>query len=294
MNAIPSCLVLYSVVIAAAITLQVANGFVVTSASRISMQQRDTRCVASRSTSDGTTSLSFAPRQSTTSHRIGSHVQYARRRRQSTADNDDDEYDDEYIDAIINEKFDDFDDDFDDLDSSKVDARSSDAGDKYEYARVGRRRGRERGRYDEVEDGGGSDGRYDDDIDMMDDDRSSPSRGRRTREARSRRDAVDDFDDDFEDEDDYFDEDYEKDYDDDDDDFEEGILIPNPILDAVDPEGAADRIGELFVDPKWWRDVASIAFVVAFVYLYTYNPGDLVPWDSVTPDDFDLNALYER
>jgi len=132
---------------------------------------------------------------------------------------------------------------------------------RYEYARVGRRRGRE----------------YRDDVEM--DDAASDRGGRRSRE----------YYEDFEEDDDY---DEYLDDDDDDDDFEEGILIPNPILDSIDPEGAADRIGELFSDPKWWRDVALIALVCFVVYFNTYDIDELVPWDAVTVDDFDIKAMY--
>lgn len=111
-------------------------------------------------------------------------------------------------------------------------------------------------------------------------------------------DEYDGYDAEFDEEDDDYEEDYEEDYDSDDEDkdedFEEGILIPNPILDSVDPEGASERIGELFEDPKFWKDMAVVALVVWTVYYLTYDPTDLIPWDSVTPNDFNLEGLYQK
>jgi hypothetical protein len=79
------------------------------------------------------------------------------------------------------------------------------------------------------------------------------------------------------------DEDYDEDYDDDDEDYYEDdndiddydlketqndydgdILIPNPILDQVDPEGAGERFGELVRDPIFWRDVILVVAVFNF------------------------------
>lgn len=132
----------------------------------------------------------------------------------------------------------------------------------YEYARVGRRRGRGAEREDDPYD----DSVYDDDGD----------RRRRYRDEPRMYDDDEDFDEDDEAE-----------------EYEEGILIPNPILDSIDPEGAADRLDELFGDPKWWRDTAAVLAVTLAAYLYTYDPATLIPWDRVTPDSFDLQALYE-
>mmetsp|Transcript_15463 Transcript_15463/g.33631 ORF Transcript_15463/g.33631 Transcript_15463/m.33631 type:complete len:299 (+) Transcript_15463:132-1028(+) len=292
------CLMFGSFVVLRVTTLQVANGFVIPgggipSHAVVSASSR-------RLSSSRTNFVRLEPSLC------------ARRRRSSDDDvggvgDDDDEmtYDDAYIDELINEKFDDFDDDeFLDVDvaSSKSAATSTDADDSasednYEYARVGRRRGRGRDRYGEEGSGMDSGGDGDDNVEMMDADRSSSSSRSRSRSTTTTtRDVYDDNEFDEED-DDFYDEDYEEDYDEDDEDddfFEEGILIPNPILDAVDPEGAADRIGELFMDPKWWRDAAAIAAVVVAVYVYTFDPNDLIPWDSVTPEDFNFRALYER
>lgn len=233
--------------------------------------------------------------------RVGSAL-FTRRRRgfnkgSSSANDDDDEYDDEYIDNLINEKFDDvdFDDDLDDegfiIDAEVEDRSTADDEDdrEYEYARVGRRRGRGAERDEEGRSAGAV---------------SSSSSSRRE-QRRSRRgsygdgvDEYDGYDAEFDEEDYDYEEDYEEDYDsddeDEDEDFEEGILIPNPILDSVDPEGASERIGELFEDPKFWKDMAVVALVVWTVYYLTYDPTDLIPWDSVTPNDFNLEGLYQK
>ena len=219
---------------------------------------------------------------------------FARRRRGSSADEENDLYDDDYIDGLINEKFD---DDFDDdefiidaeVEESSVAGADKDDDREYEYARVGRRRGRGADRYE----GGGSRG---------DGDGDAPSSSSRREQRRQRSydeddvDQYDGYDAEFDEEDDDYEEDYEEDYDsdDDEDDFEEGILIPNPILDSVDPEGASERIGELFEDPKFFRDMAVVAFVVWVVYFLTFDPIDLIPWDIMKPEDFPLESLYEK
>mmetsp|Transcript_16812 Transcript_16812/g.25414 ORF Transcript_16812/g.25414 Transcript_16812/m.25414 type:complete len:182 (+) Transcript_16812:65-610(+) len=70
----------------------------------------------------------------------------------------------------------------------------------------------------------------------------------------------------FEEEDEYsrtVDQLYDKIYDQDEDDYD-GV-IPNPLLDNIDPEGSAERAGELFADPKFWRDI--IIFLLALNFL---------------------------
>ena len=71
-------------------------------------------------------------------------------------------------------------------------------------------------------------------------------------------------------------------------------LVDTLFLDSVDPEGASERIGELFEDPKFLRDMAVVAFVVWVVYFLTFDPTDLVPWDIMKPEDFPLESLYEK
>mmetsp|Transcript_22306 Transcript_22306/g.32929 ORF Transcript_22306/g.32929 Transcript_22306/m.32929 type:complete len:169 (-) Transcript_22306:271-777(-) len=52
------------------------------------------------------------------------------------------------------------------------------------------------------------------------------------------------------------------DYDDDTDEDYDGV-IPNPLLDNIDPEGSSERSGELFADPNFWKDIA--------IFLLTLN-----------------------
>jgi hypothetical protein len=46
--------------------------------------------------------------------------------------------------------------------------------------------------------------------------------------------------------------------------YDQDILIPNPILDQVDPEGAGERFGEIAKDPIFWRDVLIVVAVFNF------------------------------
>ena len=232
-----SCLAFGPLLLVLASTFRTIHSFIVPS--RVDLPSR-TRCVFP--------SL-LTPMSTTVPTRLAAI--HARRRK---FDDDDDTYDDEYINELINEKFDDFGDD-DILDVDTIESNKSHGvpdgtdDERYEYARMGRRRGQGKVRYGEEEGGISSDD------DIIDADQSSYSTGSR-RENRGTTRGHDQV----------YDEDEGDDsYDDDNEFFEEGILIPNPTLDAVDPEGAADRIGELFVDPKWWRDAAAIATVIVAV-----------------------------
>lgn len=49
-----------------------------------------------------------------------------------------------------------------------------------------------------------------------------------------------------------------------DEEYEADILIPNPILDSVDPEGASERFGEIAKDPTFWRDLLLVIAVFNF------------------------------
>ena len=49
-----------------------------------------------------------------------------------------------------------------------------------------------------------------------------------------------------------------------DEEYAADILIPNPILDNVDPEGAGERFGECARDPTFWRDVLIAIAVFNF------------------------------
>ncbi len=80
-----------------------------------------------------------------------------------------------------------------------------------------------------------------------------------------------DDDDDSEDDDD----------EDDDDDFElwGNTIIPNPLLDSMDPDGAADRFPELARDPRFWFDMAI--FIAVLNFLSSVGPRDPfpdIPW----------------
>jgi hypothetical protein len=82
----------------------------------------------------------------------------------------------------------------------------------------------------------------------------------------------DEFDDD--------DEDWDEDDDDDDEDDEDygmfsNVLIDNPILDRIDPDGAAERFPELARDPRFWFDMAL--FIALLNWLSAVGPQDYFP-----------------
>ena len=59
------------------------------------------------------------------------------------------------------------------------------------------------------------------------------------------------------------------------------VVIPNPLLDSIDPDGAADRFPELARDPRFWFDI--VLFVAALNFLSDLgprNPG-FVPWNDI-------------
>jgi hypothetical protein len=66
-------------------------------------------------------------------------------------------------------------------------------------------------------------------------------------------------------------------YDDDDDDESYDVfsntVIPNPLLDSIDPDGAADRFGELASDPWFWFDMFLFISFLNFVsFIGPRNP----------------------
>jgi len=69
------------------------------------------------------------------------------------------------------------------------------------------------------------------------------------------------------------DEEEDGDYDDMDDD-EYGLfgnaVIPNPLLDSIDPDGAADRFSELASDPRFWIDM--VIFFTLLDWLSAIGP----------------------
>lgn len=78
--------------------------------------------------------------------------------------------------------------------------------------------------------------------------------------------------------DELYDEDLDDD-DDNDDDEEYGlfsnVLIDNPILDNIDPDGAAERFPELARDPRFWIDMAL--FIALLNWLSSVGPQDYFP-----------------
>lgn len=146
-----------------------------------------------------------------------------------------------------------------------------------EYARVRRRR---RGRYEE-EDEEMDDGElYDNDNNNVDD-----IYDRRRRRRRSREEAVYDnedwinydeldelLDDDDDNDDDYI-------YDEEEYDLLSNVLIPNPLLDSMDPDGAAERFPELASDPRFWFDmVLFVAFLNFLSFCGPQDPFPDIPW----------------
>lgn len=89
------------------------------------------------------------------------------------------------------------------------------------------------------------------------------------------------FFDDLEDYDDEYDDDNDEDYEDDDEsrDVFSNTVIPNPILDSIDPDGAAERFPELAADPRFWFDMfLFIAFLNFISFIGPRNPfPDIIP-----------------
>lgn len=92
--------------------------------------------------------------------------------------------------------------------------------------------------------------------------------------------------------------DEEKEYDDededDDDDDEEwesydtfsNVVIDNPILDAIDPDGAFARFPELARDPRFWIDM--ILFICFLNFLSDIGPRNSLPDTSWYPDGVNI------
>jgi hypothetical protein len=85
-------------------------------------------------------------------------------------------------------------------------------------------------------------------------------------------DVDDEYDDEFDDED-------EDDEDDDDEDDEYGlfsnVIIDNPLLDSIDPDGSAERFPELASDPRFWFDM--VLFFAFLNFLSDVGPRDALP-----------------
>lgn len=127
---------------------------------------------------------------------------------------------------------------------------------------------------------GGRSGRYaDDGAEQYDDDRQSSSRGYQ--------DNVEFFDLDDDDDDDMYEDDYGR-------IGENGEIyngiIPNPLLDAMDPDGVYERLGpELFKDVTFWRDLALFA---GFVALFTGDTHHYGTFDTVIEGLGDLPSNF--
>ena len=92
-------------------------------------------------------------------------------------------------------------------------------------------------------------------------------------ESESVMDAADMLEDEgfFDDLDDYDDED--EDYDDDSKEVFSNTVIPNPLLDSIDPDGAAERFPELAADPRFWFDMfLFITFLNFISFIGPRNP----------------------
>jgi hypothetical protein len=135
---------------------------------------------------------------------------------------------------------------------TKLGARDDDEEDDREFARVRRSRGR-RAYNDE-----------DDDDYERDNYRDSSS----VMEVADILEEKGLFDDDDLDDDEYDDDDDDESY-----DVFSNTVIPNPLLDSIDPDGAADRFGELASDPWFWFDMfLFISFLNFISFIGPRNP----------------------
>lgn len=138
-----------------------------------------------------------------------------------------------------------------------------DAADR-EYARV-RRRGRREAQEDRE---------YDDDDD--DYDAFDRSRRRRQEATYDNQDWID-----YEELDDLLDDDKNDGYIYDEEEYEllSNVLIPNPLLDSMDPDGAAERFPELASDPRFWFDmVLFVSFLNFLSFCGPQDPFPDIPW----------------
>lgn len=68
-------------------------------------------------------------------------------------------------------------------------------------------------------------------------------------------------------------------YDEEEYDLMSNVLIPNPLLDSMDPDGAAERFPELASDPKFWFDmVLFVAFLNFLSFCGPQDPFPDIPW----------------
>lgn len=150
-----------------------------------------------------------------------------------------------------------------------------DEDDDYEYAKV--RRGKRV--YDDEYDGG----------------RTSSSSQRNVNDVGSKRSYRGDYEEEEEwsDEEEWdsdSDSDDEYDSDDDDDDYDD--IIPNALLDNIDPDGAVDRLPELFADKQFWKD-STLWFLLAFVWLLGRFNNPMLN-GIVDLDKVDFTQFYDK
>ena len=139
-----------------------------------------------------------------------------------------------------------------------------DDGDDWDKVKVPRRGGGRRRRVDE-------DTYYYDDIASVAEDVTS---GRTRREDRSDRNAY--YNEGYYDEDESDDDDFlYTEIDDEDRELLSDALIPNPLLDSIDPDGAAERFPEIASDPRFWFDV--VLFIAFLNFLSWAAPRDPYP-----------------
>jgi hypothetical protein len=154
------------------------------------------------------------------------------------------------------------------------DANSEEEQQRFDSSRSNRRRVRTLQRDDVVDDDIGDynrasrkDNSDKDEGDFLRNDRFGYDRSTGTTEKEQFTDTDDwnDLDDDFDGEDE--DEDYDdldmieaKRY-----DLLENIIIPNPLLDSMDPDGTVERLPELFSDPKFWFDMVLFILFLDFL-----------------------------
>lgn len=125
-----------------------------------------------------------------------------------------------------------------------------------EFARVRRNRGRRT--YDDVDD----DDIYEESVESRS--RRNSSSVMDAADILEEKGFFDDLDDDEYEDEDEDDESY---------DMFSNTLIPNPILDSIDPDGSAERFPELAADPRFWFDMfIFIAFLNFISFIGPRNP----------------------
>lgn len=83
--------------------------------------------------------------------------------------------------------------------------------------------------------------------------------------------------DEFYDVDDEYDDEFDDDEDEDEDEYGlfSNVIIDNPLLDSMDPDGSAERFPELAKDPRFWLDM--VLFLAFLNFLSDVGPRDSLP-----------------